>query len=274
MRWIYLAIVSLLVACGDDTAPPASTNNMSVGTNSQTNTNNTQTNTSNNATLPSTNQSTTQTNNTTGPLPDCDLLEPEIGVCDPLCQRGCDSGEACVTEENAEGFEVSCVDAGAGIQDTPCETDSDCRAGLTCLAPEGGESVCVEYCRTGSDAQPQCAPDYTCRPFGRESRVGICFLATNECTFFPDSCPADRECYSTDNGTRCGIFDPEAEPGVTCENSNECNEGFRCAGTGASDLTCKQICNPDEEVDTCPESTTCQIMRNSSGESLGWGACF
>lgn len=277
MRRLGLLIcVISAVACGDDPAPASNTSTNNTSTNNTSTNNTSENNTSeNNTATNNTSTNNTSVNNTSLNNTQCVGLSPAIGECDPLCQSGCDAQEACVARQGAEAFEATCQE-GTGVlgQDEPCVNDADCVAGAMCLGLDGGATTCRLYCRTGGEEQPQCPTGYQCRPFQLESRVGVCDIPLNECSYFPNSCEDGKECYDTPNGTRCSSFNEEATPDQACTQSTECNDRYRCAGTSPQTLTCKPICNPDEEVNTCDEGLNCVQMRDASGNLLLWGACM
>ncbi len=273
--WLGIAVAGLLISsCSDDDVNNPSSNNTTTNnsTNNSTNTStNNATNTStNNSTNTSTNNATnTSTNNSTNT---CLALDPALGACDPICQTGCDAADHCIAKQtSATDPPVAACGVAGDKTSGACANDTECGKGFVCLSVEGADAACLEYCRPGAPSQTGCGAGLDCRPFQLELRVGVCVASNDQCGFFPDSCGDGKNCYNTPNGTRCASFASEAVADMTCANSNECNDQYRCVGVGAGALACKPICNPNEPV--CG-SGTCQRMSDADGLPLAWGACL
>ena len=286
--WILIVCSLLVVACGDDedsspNLPPANNMNNANNTNNVNNTNNTNsaTNNTNNATNNATNNGTNNATNNANNANNqnngmCMVLNPSIGECDPLCQTGCMDEDSCIgRQEDAEvnEFTSSCVAAGNGMQGDACATDEECSAGFMCIALDGGESQCRQYCRPGSDVAPQCPMGFTCRAFQLELRVGVCDQPIDECQPIPDSCSEQENCYDTPNGKRCAAFDADAMPGDACTNSTDCPDGYRCVGESGENEICRRLCDPND-VDTCDPGSSCRSLVDEDGDPLDWGGCF
>ncbi|QDG53126.1 hypothetical protein FIV42_20985 [Persicimonas caeni] len=101
-----------------------------------------------------------------------------IGVpenqCDPICQTGCDVGEACRASYDESTYEFEgwvCKPAGDGLQGEPCGGVQDCAAGFTCGSGATPQGECQEICRM--DIDNWCSTG-TCNDTFLHDTVGSC----------------------------------------------------------------------------------------------------
>jgi hypothetical protein len=90
------------------------------------------------------------------------------------------------------------------------------------------------------------------------------------CTFFPDSCPDGRNCYSQPDGMPrvCAQYSTDSSSGDSCMAANDCGEGQRCF-----QQTCRPICNPDNLSDYgCGSESVC-LELELDGKPSPWGVC-
>jgi hypothetical protein len=71
-------------------------------------------------------------------------------LCDPLSSSGCQNGWACALGKRPGGtrWTTDCRVEGAGVEDSPCTSDTQCGRGLVCA---GSPKHCARYCNS---AQP------------------------------------------------------------------------------------------------------------------------
>lgn len=87
------------------------------------------------------------------------------------------------------------------------------------------------------------------------------------CTYVPDSCPPDENCYGTPERERwCAPYDPESARGDDCKRLSDCGNGERCLSG-----TCRAICDPER-----PEKYGCDEPRRclNFNDAYDWGACL
>jgi hypothetical protein len=253
---IAMLALGLTVGCGDDDAKSnngsannVSTNNtMANNTSTNGSTNNMSTNNMSTNNMSTNNMST---NNNGG----CQVIDPAIGPCDPLCQTGCEAGQACVAGSTGPGAPTSsaCQPAGTAMEGDTCSGMAACAAGLNCIVTAQGQMMgeCAQFCRVGG-GEPSCM-DGTCVVFDQNlPTLGVC---QPSCTGFPnDTCDAGQQCYPADQmgGTVCGT------PGATaiggqCTNLNECVAGSICFNG-----TCVSQC--DTANPTCGQGEACTTI--------------
>lgn len=158
-----------------------------------------------------------------------EVVPPGDGEIGAPCQAtaDCGAGGACVRDGFPDGY---CVQFG-------CSDASPCPAGSECFQLEGGDTVCLDNCRTADE----CRGGYACRPDLSVCMPGctadscpegtICTetLLCEEPPCTPNSCPVGTLC--SDNG-RCviDIGTPPDGPVAQCPNVPD----WRCEGGEAN----------------------------------------
>lgn len=195
--------------------------------------------------------------------------------CDPVTNRGCSAGQACVLTGPTTAM---CSPAGTGGFGEPCSSASDCREGMACLGaplPDGGvDRRCRLLC---------CGPEdfERCRDESRggipgarcDVRIGGSSLfacsSSVRCDWLAQDCPMEQNCLAVDRAGNTICVTPGTTPeGGTCSSANECMRGFVCIGPMNEPGTCRQICNPmsssgDAGGPACPAGMTCMGLSNA-----------
>ncbi|MCC7542254.1 MAG: hypothetical protein IT379_38905 [Deltaproteobacteria bacterium] len=185
----------------------------------------------------------------------------------PMCPRApcdlelqnCPLPNACDHATDGTGMTVTyCRPAGPRADGELCESQDDCREGLTCVnGATPGTNVCRPLCCEGNDAI--CPAGQFCRvtlvdAMGSPTGVQLCD-GYEPCDVFTSSgCGSAQQCYPSaeDGSTDC------AEPGTATEGdacgfSNSCLAGLICVGTGQ----CGRICRLGGGAPACPGGQTC-----------------
>lgn len=269
-----LCTILFLAACSNDAQPGVSVSNQSTNnvTNNATNNKSNNSTSTNNKTATN-NQTITnnQTGQTTQTIGGCKVLDPAIGVCDILCQTGCEMTEHCVTVAT-DPVESKCETRGVKGQDVECDMNMDCGVGFGCRNFRG-DQACRQYCDPSGKNDPLCQEDYACIPINSEPRAGICVKVTHSCEILSDNCPDGEECYDFQSGRRCAVAGDKTL-GEECTTSIACIEGLRCVAVGG-EIECRTLCDPEAAGQAgCQGDTTCRALNAQSGDSLPWGACF
>ena len=182
--------------------------------------------------------------------------------CSPVCQTGCESGEACYGGFNDNDELITdCQAAGEGGVAAPCSGSTECEAGLTCV-----NGMCAPFC---DPSESECGDGGTCQGLTIEGGTTLPYGACAEdaCTLTDQStCPAaDQACTYTIAGNQCVAFDSSATAGQDCTGPTTCNEGQICARITDLGEKCRDICDPANP--DCPSGTTCGNV-TSDGETL------
>lgn len=201
----------------------------------------------------------------------CTAASPS-GACDPLCQTDCQSGETCLAGTDADGnFQSQCIPTGSQTVGQECGQEAGaCATGLGCLgSADGSGSVCLQYCRTGSDEAPQCEnPDAVCRPIVENGNIGVCQVPEDNCQTFPpeDTCGEGQNCYPLQGGGQdCFDYNDSASAGDSCASPPDCNDLQVCVGTQGGDNQCAEKCDTslDAADNRCADGETCQGLQNA-----------
>jgi hypothetical protein len=185
--------------------------------------------------------------------------------CDHVAQCGCDDGENC----RFDGTEPpSCFPAGPTKQGEVCEEDSECAAGLVCVA-----GLCAQMCRSDGDCN-----DGRCVGvmIGDEDVEGylaclekcdpvlqpVCFGSTRPTTPVCNACGTGATCLPTAQFAGCflGAFTRLRDPGEPCTADEE------CYGGGCLEGTCREWCRYDTD---CADSSS--MCRTGLGYFAGGG---
>lgn len=159
---------------------------------------------------------------------------------------------ACQLVVESSAVSAKCGYAGEAGDGDPCETASDCRAGLGCGAT-AVTGVCREYCCGDPEKCPSntyCAPTPMAEA---DEQVPLCVPAT-PCELLNDAahCQPDETCtiVRADGTTSCVELPPADEAG---------HEGEKCpcaAGLVCSSGTCLKLCHAGS--DECGPNAICQ----------------
>jgi len=181
----------------------------------------------------------------------------------------CPDGADCYTV--VEGGEIGrrCV------RYRPGSRGDECRAGRVARCGDGRRCLngtCRTICRPGGSGDFSCDPGKVCiraRVDGTGLSWGGCVERTDECGLWPnDDCPAGKNCYALDRGTRCLEFDSGAELGDRCGGSTDCNAAQVCVrkrGEESDGSVCRAKCDGDHPCD----SGRCEAV-----SELEFGACL
>lgn len=92
--------------------------------------------------------------------------------CDPVSSEGCDNGEACYPVSNDGACRLCITPRDNGNVGASCTTNSDCRAGLGCLATT--PPTCARFCSVTTGTG--CSGDATCVAIGYTGlpNLGFC----------------------------------------------------------------------------------------------------
>lgn len=210
----------------------------------------------------------TGTTTDTGGGGSCTPLNPSIGACDPICQTGCDQGQACVaSRSSASGpLNAACAPTGPGGQGDTCGQSGGCQAGYGCYSTsQGGSATCFEICQPSKGDSACSTPGTACAPMDNSVDIGVCTTPTQDCQTFPadNTCPQGQQCYPTQGGgTTCAGFNANAAAGDTCAQPTDCNEGQACVGDGNGGHLCIVLCDPSANPSTCDGGAACTAFQN------------
>ena len=107
---------------------------------------------------------------------DCRPLSTPIGTCDPLCQTGCQLGEACAVGGDINNLQSGCLPEGPVQPGNACAMDQLCVAGSICVGIDPNDpanAICATLCRLGG-GQPGCSGADSCLPISGNTEVGAC----------------------------------------------------------------------------------------------------
>jgi len=196
---------------------------------------------------------------------------PDVSIMsdtDPLTP----SGVACQVSPTEDGPMRGCALAGAGRENEPCTSATDCSAGFACVG-EGEAGICRPYCC--SVGQDPCAPGDYCGErtlWGSELEVPVCVRADN-CSLSQEyPCQSDAECQCQE-GTACLVV--RSDGTTTCAVPGEgqvgdacpCASGHVCSQASG---TCLKLCETVVDGDQC-DGGICQVAPNLPDN---WGVCI
>ena len=144
----------------------------------------------------------------------------------------CEQGEVCMPL----GMYGACVNAEQSDVDEECDELKPCKPGLGCVNWAGAPGYCCEPCTNNDHSQCD---------FGH-----LCFT-----TEFKGGDPAGWSCARPPEGD-VPVGDPCFVDEAHTGQEFYCEPGSMCAGAGAGDSTCLQMCHPGSDVD-CAADHTC-----------------
>jgi hypothetical protein len=105
------------------------------------------------------------------------VTDTDVSVCGQVCGllvQDCRfDTQGCYTDDDVpEADRGSCVTAGTGVQDDPCERANDCAEGFTCVTPSGQASRCGKLCDL-TDGDPGCDTG-ACQSLTGHVQTGVC----------------------------------------------------------------------------------------------------
>ena len=199
----------------------------------------------------------------------CQPVSDSLGACEPLCQTGCDTDQACVVSNSGPNEELQsfCQTAGTGGQGATCGSTSGCKVGFVC-----NTDTCQEICWAGSGTQePTCSTQGTvCGGLQGSDEVGLCITPENECEQFPteDTCRTNdstTNCYQligSDGqpaGRECRTFHTSATVGSECEVGTDCGDLQVCIVNNNDQGHCRDLCDTQASAsdNRCGSDGTC-----------------
>jgi hypothetical protein len=215
-----------------------------------------------------------------GAVPGC--TPSSTGVCDPVCQTGCQCLEKCSISSSGQ---AACIPvAGPKAPGDPCNVTSygapgqfdDCAPGAVCLYPGGtgsGFSYCFALCAS-DDTCPgsRCTPRPVAPPLVTGTPMApVCDRPFEACNPFTNAGCADGfVCYLTlpdpasgASRTLCEYVPGSGRLTDTCQSSRECVAKFACpegARPGAG--FCLPVCDPTHP---CSSGGTCKPYGSTYG---------
>ena len=193
------------------------------------------------------------------------------GICDPLCQTGCPTGQACLP--NAPFTSTMCGCAGSTPAKATCSS-ATCRAGAACLGSAMCGTKCTKFCRADSDCG---FPDLCAATAGSFS---VCVDGMVMCDptlpAASTSCgAAPNVCYvyigATSERGLCACPVGVGVDGTTCTSANACQAGFVCNPEGGPMGVCRRVCKLAGP--SCPPFPLGRTCRSIAGVSVTYGAC-
>lgn len=182
------------------------------------------------------------------------------------------SGVACRVNPTEDGPTRGCALAGAGRENDPCTSATDCAAGFACVG-EGEAGICRPYCC--SVGQDPCASGDYCGErtlWGSEVEVPVCVRADN-CNLSQEyPCQNEAECQCQE-GTACLVV--RSDGTTTCRVPGEGQAGDACPCAGGyvcsqASGTCLKLCETVVDGDRC-DGGICQVAPNLPDN---WGVCI
>jgi hypothetical protein len=182
--------------------------------------------------------------------------------CTTVPQAGC-SGPTPACDIHDDGTTFCRGVTNAGISNSHCATETECKAGYTCTGD--GEATHAKWCARFCTVDSNCLGDgsrciseleHQGNPLGQR-------VCTNACDPIAQTgCPSDMGCLVANHasGDFSDCFYMEGRPnGAACSFSRECRPGSMCVGNATA--TCTQICRTNAN-NTCPSGMTCRSLAN------------
>lgn len=175
-----------------------------------------------------------------------DIGDPKCAVpsyveCNPLCNTGCDAGEACLFVDGWKCITPGDVEAGG-----ECDGPTECKAGACAKADDAVAATCIAPCKSDAD----CPEDGVCNTSITGSQPWkFCGMAPPPCdAFIAGSCPEGQACYLSGGSMTC-LKEGTKLKGEDCSgSSNDCAPGLTCLNYGIV-KGCARMCSTDPNAD-------------------------
>lgn len=173
--------------------------------------------------------------------------------CSCVGNNDCASGEQCVNRQ---------------CQEIPCQSDSDCDAGLSCDQASG--DCVIPPCSSTDD----CAPGFICG--NGDICVSGCAACRKNCTTNAD-CGSSGYCVDNTDGSKvCLVLCGE---NAACPGDSECyrvpdgegGDAYVCGAPDATNSLCPEgyVCESDDVMDECTADDECDAGQTCQNSTQG-----
>jgi len=199
----------------------------------------------------------------------CGVFPTECSVINQDCTE---AGTKCTLGVKNNAYAIMCDVAGTVQGGELCGggAGDDCAPGFMCLGSSAENMTCMKVCEPLSGISG-CDEGMLCSEIGgvpSGANIGYCTAWNEECSVVAQDCAEGMRCSLGMEGIEC-VPDGTIALGEVCSGGDICMAGTECFGTAGETFTCQGLCEPQSDVNGCPEGAECGLIYGLQDFNIG-----